>query len=153
MNDVDSDWMLRHARWMQQLGVLLFLLGLFNGIFVHAQALPRVVLAAHLVALMSGTFLIVVGLLWPKLKLGYRTSLIGCSLAVYGFYGGWTLYLVAGVSGVGGMFPLAAGSARGTPSQEGLIGIAFATVAVAMIGFCVLVLWGLRGHAQRDPAQ
>jgi (hydroxyamino)benzene mutase len=153
MNDVDSDWMSRHARWMQRLGVLLFLFGLFNGFFVHAQALPGVVLAAHLVALMSGTFLIAVGLLWPKLRLGYRASLIGFSLAAYGFYGGWLLYLVAGVSGVGGMFPLAAGPARGTPSQEGLMGIAFATVAIAMIGFCAFLLWGLRGHARRGAGQ
>jgi (hydroxyamino)benzene mutase len=153
MNDIDSDWMLRHARWMQRLGALLFLAGLFNGFFVHSQALPGVVLAAHLVALMSGTFLIAIGVLWPKLRIGYRTSLIGLSLAAYGFYCGWILYLIAGLSGVGGMFPLAAGAARGTPLQEGLIGIAFATAALAMIGFCALVLWGLRGHAQRGAGQ
>jgi len=75
---------------MQRLGVLLFLLGLFNG---------------------------------------YRTSLIGLSLAADGFYGGWLLYPVAGVSGVGGMFPL------------------------TTIGSCAFVIWGFRGHAQRGAGQ
>lgn len=149
MKDLDSDWLWRHARWVQRSGVLLFLLGLFNGFVVHTQALPGVVLAAHLVALMGGTFLIAIGLLWSRLGLSRRASLAGIWLAVYGFYGGWLLYLLAGVAGIGGMFPLAAGPVQGTAAQEGFLGIAFATAAVAMVGLCGLILWGLRGSGQR----
>lgn len=152
MKDLDSDCLLRHARWIQRSGVLLFLLGLFNGFFVHTQAVPDVVLAAHLVAIMGGTFLIAIGLLWSGLRLSRRASGAGCWLAVYGFFSGWLPYLLAGVAGIGGMFPLAAGPAQGTAAQEEFMGIACATAAMAVIGLCALILWGLRGSRRQDAA-
>lgn len=41
--------------------------------------------------------------------------------------------------------PLAAGAHRGTAGQELVIEILLVTLSVAIVGACVLVLWGLRG--------
>lgn len=140
-----------HASPLIGAGVLLFLVGLFNGLFVHFMtvpgatlAAPAQALAAHLVALMSGTFLIAVGLLWPRLRLSRMGSLAGVALALYSFYAGWAFNLLAGIWGAASVLPLSAGGAHGSTFQESLIGTGLFTVAVGMIVFCLLLLWGLR---------
>ena len=145
-----------HATPLIGAGVLLFLLGLFNGLLVHFTTVPRVTLAApaqalaaHLVALMSGTFLIAVGLLWPRLRLSSMASLFGVALALYSFYGGWIFNLLAGLWGAASVLPLSAAAAHGSAFQESLIGNGLFTVAVGMIAFCLLVLWGLRPASTR----
>ncbi len=132
------------SRRLMQGGVLLFLLGLLNGFFIHGLALPRVAMAAHLVALMGGTFLVGIGLAWPRLRLGQRAARAGVLLALTSVYGAWLVYLLSGALGAGGMFPLAAGSARAAESTEQLIAAAFAVIALGLMAVCLLLLWGLR---------
>jgi (hydroxyamino)benzene mutase len=141
-------------------GVVLFLLGLLNGLVVHALTVPRIVLAApsqalaaHLVALMSGTFLIAVGLVWPRLRLSRMAARLGFAAALYGFYGGWILNFLAGIWGAASVLPLSAGGAGGTAFQESLIGTGLTTVAIAMIGFCCLLIWGLRSLPVTTPPE
>jgi len=147
-----------HATPLIAAGVSLFLLGLFNGLLVHFTTVPRVTiaapaqaLAAHLVALMSGTFLIAVGLLWPRLRLSRMASLFGVALALYSFYAGWAFNLLAGIWGAPSVLPLSAAAAHGSALQESLIGTGLFTVALGTIAFCLLVLWGLRPAIARAP--
>jgi hypothetical protein len=55
-------------------GVTLFLFGLALGFAVPAFADRSGVLTAHLTALGSGTFLIVIGVIWRKVDLGRKGS-------------------------------------------------------------------------------
>jgi hydroxylaminobenzene mutase len=48
-------------------GLALFVAGLVIGFAIRAFPNPRAALSAHLNAVQSGTFLIVLGLLWPRL--------------------------------------------------------------------------------------
>jgi len=66
----------------------LFLFGVLTGFVVPTLAVPRVGLSAHLLGVTSGTFLILIGLLWPRLKLSSNTSRLGFWLAIYGSYVG-----------------------------------------------------------------
>ena len=50
-------------------GALLFLLGLLVGGLVGTFANPRMGLSAHLAAVQNGMFLLIAGLLWPRLQL------------------------------------------------------------------------------------
>jgi len=139
---------------MLQLGVLLFLLGLLVGSVVPALAVPRLGLSAHLLGVTEGTFLIVIGLLWPRLNLGPRTSRVGFWLAVYGCFAVWAPAVLGGVWGAGNvMMPIAAGQARGTAVQEGIIMAGLVTGAVAMVAVCVLILWGLRGPTHEGESK
>jgi hydroxylaminobenzene mutase len=136
---------------MIQLGVLLLLLGLLTGLVVPALAVPRLGVSAHIVGSIGGIFLVVFGLLWPQLRLGPRASGVGLALAVTSFYGGWLMPLLGGVWGAGAsMLPFAAGEARGTAFQEGLIAAGLGASAVAVVALCALVLWGLRGSGERS---
>ncbi len=55
-------------------GLALFLLALLQGFFIPLFARVDAARAAHATALGSGTFLIAVGLLWPKLAFGARAA-------------------------------------------------------------------------------
>jgi len=141
--------MAMQARRMIQLGVLLALAGLVTGIVVPALAVPRLGLSAHILGVSGGFFLVVFGLVWPQLRLGPGPSRVACAAAVYSFYGGWLMPLLGGLWGAGAtLLPIAAGSARGTAFQEGMIAGGLITSAVAIVAACALVLWGLRGPAR-----
>ena len=68
-------------------GMILFSLGLLTGFVIPLMRNPRMGLASHLEAVMNGMFLILLGLLWHKLRLsvgalkwGYGLSLFGTSI-------------------------------------------------------------------------
>jgi len=97
---------------------------------------------------MQGIFLMMIGLLWPKLKLPRAMSRIGFWAAVYGCFAAWAANLFAGISGAGNtMLPMAAGQAHGSALQETIIAIGLRTAAVSLIAVSLLILWGLRGFA------
>ena len=153
-----SDRSLRQGHRLIQLGMVMFLFSLLVGLAVSRFgrgvaifAVPRLGLAAHLIGLMQGTFLVVAGSLWPKLKLSRATSRIAIWLLVYGFFAAWIVNLLAGVWGAGGaMLPNAAGQAQGTALQEGAIAIGLRTAAVSQIAALIMILWGLRGFSEAD---
>jgi len=143
-----SDSPTRDGRLLLRVGILLFLLALFVGLAIPRFTVPRLGLATHLVGLMQGTFLLAVGLLWPKLKLSRAQSLVGSYLTVYGCVGAWTANLLAALWGAGNtMMPIAAGEARGSVLQEGIIATGLVTAALSLIAAAILILWGLRGSS------
>jgi hydroxylaminobenzene mutase len=140
-----SDWASRQGHHLLQVGILLFLSALLVGLVIPKFTVPRLGLSVHLLGIMQGSFLAVLGLLWPKLKLTRATSWVGFWLIVYGFLAAWTANVLAGIWGAGNaMLPLAAGQARGSALQEGIIVIGLRTAAVAQITALMVVLWGLR---------
>jgi hydroxylaminobenzene mutase len=139
------DWLQRHGHRLLQVGGLLFLFGLLVGLGVQRFTVPRLGLSTHLLGIMQGLFLMVTGLLWPKLKLSALASRIGSSLAAYGCLAAWTANFCGANWGAGGsMVPMAAGAARGTPLQEGAIRVLLISSAISLISAAVLILWGLR---------
>lgn len=134
----------RAGHRLLQLGVLLFLLGLLVGLAVPALANPRMALASHLEGVMNGLFLIVLGLLWPKLVLSARLLSVTFALAVYGTFANLAATLLAAVWAAGAMMPIAAQEHTGSAAQETLIRLLLVSLALAMIAVCVLVLTGLR---------
>lgn len=130
-----------------QAGISLFLLALIVGLLIPRFTLPRVGLSVHLLGILQGLFLMVIGVLWPRLRLARAASRIGAWLAVYGCFAAWIANLLAGVWGAGStLLPIAAGTARGSEIQETIIALGLRSAAVALIAATILVLWGLRGR-------
>ena len=143
--------MSEQARRLLQLGVLLFLLALLIGFAIPALAVPRLGVAAHVNGVVGAGFLIVLGLVWPQLRLGPRALGLAFWFAVYSFFMGALMPLFGGVWGAGGtMLPIAAGTARGSAFEEGVIATGLTTAGVGVIALCVLLLLGLRAPA-REP--
>lgn len=138
--------MLGQDRSLLQFGVLLVLFSLVIGLAIPVLAVPRLGVAAHLNGLIGGIVLLVLGLLWPRLRLGSRALRAAFWLAIYSFTVATLMPLVGSVWGAGAtMLPLAAGTARGTSFQEAVIAIGLSTAAVSVIALFVLLLLGLRG--------
>jgi hydroxylaminobenzene mutase len=127
-----------------QLGTLLFLLGLLVGFAIPALANPRMGLASHLEGVLNGLFLLVLGLVWPRLALGRRAASALFWLTLYGTFANWAATLVAAFWGAGARMPLAAGAHRGTAGQELAVDVLLFTLSVAIVAACALILWGLR---------
>ena len=137
-----------NAHRLLQLGILLFLLGLLTGLAVPALGNPRMALASHIEAVMNGTFLVVLGLVWPRLRLPARLLGAAFWLAVYGAFANWLVTLLGAAWRAGtAMMPLAAQGHSGTQTQELVLQALLVSLALAMIGSCLLVLFGLRGPA------
>jgi hypothetical protein len=93
-------------------------------------------------------------LLWPKLKLTGTLSRAAFWLAVYGCFAAWTSNVLAAVWGAGStMIPMAAGTARGSVLQEGVIAAGLMTAAVSLITATMLILWGLRAFSVEAPGR
>ena len=142
MSDAGARLGHRLLRW----GVVLFLLGLLTGFVIPMMGNPRMGLTSHLEGVMNGTVLMVLGLMWPKLRLSDRGLTLGFWLAIYGTYANWATTLFAGLLGVGEkMAPIAATGYLGSDAEEMVVAFGFISLSVAMVGICVMTLSGLRG--------
>ena len=129
--------------------MVLFLLALLVGLMVPTFAVPRLGLSTHLLGITQSLFLMIVGVLWPRLGLTRIVARLGVFLAVSGCWVAWTANLLGAIWGAGSsMLPMAAGTARGTAIQETVITIALRSAAVALIAVTLLVVWGLRDSAE-----
>lgn len=139
----------RQGHRLLQVGAALFLLALFVGIAIPAFAVPRLGLATHLLGITQGIFLLVLGLVWPRLALAPGKARVGHGLAIYGCLAPWTANLLAAAWGAGSsMLPMAAGGARGSDLQEAAIRVLLVSGAVGLVGTMALVVWGLRRESQ-----
>ena len=147
MTPLDTpEWSRRQGHRLLQFGVLLFLFALLVGLVLPTFAVPRLGLSTHLLGLMQGLFLVVLGVLWPRLRLTRMMGRIGALLAGYGCLAAWTANLSAAILGAGNsMLPIAAGASHGSAMQEAIISVALRSAAVSLIAATVMVLWGLRG--------
>jgi len=134
------------GRRLIRFGILLFFLGLLTGLVVPILVNPRLGVSGHLEGVMNGTFLVVLGLIWPRLKLSRLTLTITFWLSMYGAYVNWGTTLAAAALGAGqSMMPIGAAGYVGTPVQEAIINFGLVSFAIAILITCVIVLWGLRG--------
>jgi (hydroxyamino)benzene mutase len=136
----------RTGRRLLRWGVALFFLGLVTGLAVPKLANPRMGLSSHLQGLMNGMFLVLLGVVWPRLRLSRRSSAVVFWLALYGTFVNWATTLCAAFLGAGGgMMPIAAPGRTGTWLEELLIDVGLVSLSIAMLTCCGFVLWGLRG--------
>ncbi|HSK12330.1 MAG TPA: hypothetical protein VK907_03895 [Phnomibacter sp.] len=127
------------------LGILLFLIGLLVGLFVPMVANPRMALSAHLEGVMNGMFLVILGLIWTRLKLSDRWFSISFYLVVYGTFANITAVTLAAITGFGKMMPIAGGQ-EGTGPVEPIISFLLVSLGLCMIAVCIIILVGFYRH-------
>lgn len=124
------------------LGVLLFLFGLFVGLFIPMMTNPRMGLTAHLEGTMNGMFLVILGLMWNKLVLNDKWLAFAFWMTIYGSFANFLAVMIAAMTGAGKMMPIAGGK-EGSSVTEGSISFLLITLALSMIIVCIIVLTGL----------
>jgi hydroxylaminobenzene mutase len=126
------------------LGLVLFLLGLLTGVAVPAMKNPRMGVASHLQGMTNGPFLIVVGLLWPRLELSHTGEVVTVVLLTYGTYANWIATQLGAIWGAGNKFaPGAAGEHRSSASKERVVDVLLFLLAPAMVAATVLLIVGV----------
>ncbi len=130
------------------LGVLLFLLGLIIGLFIPMMTNPRMGLSAHLEGIMNGIFLIILGLIWPKLVLNEKWLNSAFWLTLYGSFANYLAVTISAITGYGKMMPIAGGK-EGASVVEGLIAFLLISLSLAMILVCIILLIGLFNYMKK----
>jgi len=139
----------RESQRLLQVGISLFLVAVLLGFAVSSLAVPRLALSAHLVGLLQGIFLVVLGLVWPRLSLTQAQRRLAFLLVTYQAVAAPLSNLLAAAWGAGNsVVPMAAGAAHGSAMQEMVINIGLRSAGAAVIVSLLLILWGLR----RAPA-
>ena len=142
----------RQGHRLFQVGVALLLLAALIGLAVPHFTVPRLGLSAHLLGILQGILLLVIGLLWSRLRLGPTQSRIAFLLLVYQSIAAPFSNLLAGVWGAGSsIIPMAASGARGSPMQELVVSAGLRSAGAALIVGLLLVAWGLRGCGPQRP--
>jgi hydroxylaminobenzene mutase len=122
-------------------GVLLFLLGLFTGFAIPRCRSPRLGLSAHLTGVQSGTFLIALGLLLPRLTLGAPWSGVLANGIWVSLYMVWLSLLLAGLFGAGRGLPIAGGGITTTPARQTLVTVLLVGGSLGIVVFIAGVLF------------
>jgi len=126
------------------LGVLLFLFGLLVGLVVPALANPRMAVSSHIEGVMNGMLLVILGLIWTRLKLSARWLKITFWLTIYGTFMNFLGILVAAIFNAGEMLNIAAQGTRGPDFAEGFVTFSLISLSLAMIIVSVVILIGLK---------
>ncbi len=107
-------------------------------------------LTSHLEGIMNGMFLVILGLIWPGIHLNRPWLILTFWLAVYAAFANWLATLLAAIWAAGYSMPIAGLGNKGSPAQEMTIDLLLFSLAFAMIGACVLALWGLSARGQSE---
>jgi hydroxylaminobenzene mutase len=127
-------------------GLALFMLGLLNGLAIPRMRSPRLGLSAHLTGVQAGTFLIAVGVMWPRLSLAQAWSDVLANGLWVSMVLIWVSLLLAGVFGAGHGLAIAGQGMTTTPVRQRLVSVLLVAgslgclVAVA----AMLALWRWR---------
>jgi hydroxylaminobenzene mutase len=136
---------------------VLVLYSSLDGFAIPYLASQRIGLSGHTLSVLQGIFLLALGLLWPRLKLGGIPLRVAFWSTIYSAAAILVAYTFAAVWGVGSetirlMGELPHGLTRGTAFQEGFIKtLAYSSAPTGLAGFGLL-LWGLRGEPGPAPA-
>jgi hydroxylaminobenzene mutase len=128
-------------------GVLLFLIGLLTGFAIPRCRSPRLGLSAHLTGVQSGTFLLALGLLWPRLSLAATWSAILANATWASLYMVWLSLLLAAIFGAGRGLPIAGQGITTTAVKQTMVSVLMALGSLVIVAAMVtlLVTWRWRG--------
>ncbi len=130
---------------MLQTGVGLFVFSGLEGFAVPFLPEPPLGLSVHTLSALQGVMLLGLGQLWPGLNLSIRASQIAFWTYLYSSFATLIPYVMAAAWGAGkSTIPLAAGTARGSDSQEAMIKVVLYSAAPTFFVSMALVIWGLR---------
>lgn len=126
------------------LGLVLFLVGLLAGLVAPRTRNPRMGLASHLQGMTNGPFLMVIGLMWPRVHLPHVVGVAVVVMLAYSTYANWLATQLAAIWGAGRRFaPIAAGDHHAGRARERVVDGLLVTLTPAIIIACVALVAGL----------
>ena len=124
-------------------GMLLFFLGLIQGVLVQAAMNPRMALSAHLAAVQSGMALMIFGLLWRYVQLGSSALKVALITGIASMYLIWIALTYGSLVGAGEATPIAANGFSASPSEESIFAAVITLGSVFGVVSGLLLVLGL----------
>ena len=124
-------------------GMLLFILGLLNGLVIPLFKNKRMGLSAHLAGVQSGMVLLLFGFLWARLSLPEILLSASYWLSLYSMYAIWLALLLAAIWGSSRSTPIAGAGFQASKRQELIVQLLLVSGSVAIIAASGVLLWGL----------
>lgn len=124
-------------------GMVLFLLGLLNGVVIQSFENPRMGLSAHLAGVQNAFVLILFGLIWKHVALS-QTLLRWCyGFSIYSMYSIWLSLVLAAVWGTSSATPIAGAGHSGSQHQEIIVNILLYSGSLTIIIASIQIIIGL----------
>ena len=124
-------------------GMLLFILGLLNGLVIPLFKNKRMGLSAHLAGVQSGMVLLLFGFLWARLSLPEIFLSASYWLSLYSMYAIWLALLLAAIWGSSRSTPIAGAGFEASKQQELIVKLLLVSGSLAIIAASGALLWGL----------
>src|SRR5947207_9064510 len=96
-----SKMLARQGHRLLQVGVALLVFSSLEGFAIPYMAGPRLGLSAHTLSALQGVLLLVLGLVWTRLRLGTSTSRIAFWPLIYSTFAILAAYVLAAAWGAG----------------------------------------------------
>lgn len=128
----------------------MFFLGLLVGLVTPILANPRMGLSSHIEGVLNGMLLIIIGLIWNRVKLSFKWLKVTFWMAIYGTFANWFGILVAAVFNAGKMLTIAAKGREGHPIAEGVVTFSLVSLTLAMLFVSVAILIGLARNRKAE---
>ena len=124
-------------------GMILFLLGLLNGVVIPNFENPRMALSSHLAGVQNAFVLILFGLIWKNLTLSQ--SMLRCCywFSIYSMYSIWLSLVLAAVWGTSSATPIAGTGFSGSQNQEIIVNLLLYSGSLAIIIASIQIITGL----------
>lgn len=140
----------KQSNQLLQIGVILFTLALLTGFGMPLYTNPRLGLSSHLAGVMNGIFLLIMGIIWSKIKLSAGQQKITYYLLIFSTFANWFANLLGAIWGAGeSIVPLAA-DGEGTVNQELILKALFGSLSVGFVVACFLIIKGLRNNLKNE---
>jgi (hydroxyamino)benzene mutase len=122
-------------------GLLLFVLGLLNGLIIPKSKSPRLSLSAHLTAVQSGTFLIAIAWAWPRFNLPAPTSILMARALSGSMFVLWFAFFLAGIWGAGRNLSIAGQESETGPVRQGIATVLLGLGVIGTIAVSAFLLY------------
>ena len=140
-----SNMLSRQGHRMLQIGIGLFVFSGLEGFTIPRLRAPHLGRSVHTLSGLQGIITLALGLLWPRLQLGARSSRIAFWTFIYSSFATLIPFVMAAIWGAGNTtIPQAAGAARGSAFQEAIIKVVLYSAALPFFISMALILRGLR---------
>ncbi len=124
-------------------GMILFLIGLLNGVIVPYFENPRMGLSAHLAGVQNALVLIAIGLMWKYLSISPSSSRWCLALSVYSMYAIWFSLFLAAVWGTSSATPIAGAGFSASSKYETIVNVFLYSGSAGIIIASAQVIIGL----------
>lgn len=125
-------------------GFILLLISLAAALLAPQAVVPRLAVSAHSIGFMGGTMLLVLGAIWPAVKLGDTQKKVLAGSWLYANYGNWLGVSVASMTGATELLSINGGEPSAPAWASGFVMFMMLSISAAALLGSALGVYGIK---------